>query len=71
MDALEHQNLSNVNELNEVRSSMQRVTKEKHELELRLTESTVGVECLSRQMKEKEAHIAETQKMCEHKETEN
>jgi spindle assembly abnormal protein 6 len=71
VDGLDRQNIGNSNELNELRATVQRLTKEKHSTELKLAESVVSVDSQGKQLKEKDKMIGEAQKLVEHKETEN
>lgn len=71
VDGLDPQNIGNSNELNELRATDQRLTKEKHTTELKLAEAVVKVDSQSKQLKEKDNMIGEAQKLADHKENEN
>lgn len=71
VDGLDRQNIGNSNELNELRATVQRLTKEKHTTELKLAEAVVKVDSQGKQLKEKDNMIGEAQKLTDHKENEN
>lgn len=71
VDSLDRLNIANTNELNDLRNTVQKLTKDKHSTELKLAEAVVSVESQTKQLREKDNLISETQKLVEHKEAEN